>query len=230
VRHSRACLVVVGLLIAVTSAGAQSAPSEGLIITTGMATGTVPPTTARLSLLIGTRAGSASSAAADNGTRLRKLLAALDRLGFGARDARMTGYAVRADEDYDSGKLRGYEANTEVEVAISDLASLGSVIDSALAAGATGVRDIDFIAESLPQLRVRLLGEALAAARRDAEALATASGGRVGELVEMSTVPFDDRPPNMFAMGASYGNGLASITPRDVGITTVVYTRWRLAR
>jgi len=229
-RPSRVRLVVLGLLVATTSARAQGAPVEALIITTGTATGTVPPTKARLSLLIGTKGGSASSAAADNGTRLRKLLAALDRLGFGAPDARMTGFAVRADEDYKSGNLRGYEANTEVEVAISNLATLGSVIDSALAAGATGVTNIDFIADSLPQLRTRLLGEALAAARRDAEALATASGGRVGELVEMSTIPLDDRPPRMLAMGSSFGNAFADATPRDVGITTVVYARWRLAR
>ena len=102
-RPSRVRLVVLGLLVATTSARAQGAPVEALIITTGTATGTVPPTKARLSLLIGTKGGSASSAAADNGTRLRKLLAALDRLGFGAPDARMTGFAVRADEDYKSG-------------------------------------------------------------------------------------------------------------------------------
>ena len=228
-RHSRACLVALGLLVATTSATAQDSSSEGLIVTTGSASGAMPPTAARLSLGIGTRASSASAAAADNGKRLRQLLAALGRLGFGSRDARMTSYQVSMDEDYETGKLRGYEALTEVEVAISDLATLGSVIDSALAAGATGVSDIDFVAESLPQLRLRLLAEALAGARRDAEALAVASGGHLGELVALSTIPFSQGIDYLQA-GVVRSAGFATIGPRDVKVQTTVYARWRLSR
>jgi len=228
-----AFLTVAGLLISVAAAPGQAVPAEALIVTTGRASGAAPPTSARLRLGIESKASSAGTAAADNSARQRRLLATLARLGFGSSDARMTAYSVRADVDYETGKLRNYVASTDVEVAISNLATLGSVIDSSLAAGATEISNIDFIADSLPQLRVRLLDEALANARRDAEALAKAAGGRLGELVELSTIPFPQGPGGesyVSAMSVQTTDRFSAIGPRDVKTAVVVYTRWHLSK
>lgn len=219
--------LVIALIWLTTPLCGQTEPSA-TIVTKGRSQGSLPPTSARVAFLVTSRAPSASAAAADNGSRQASLLRALTALGYGAGKTRLADYLVRADENYETGKVRHYEARAEIETVVSDLAALGSTLDSALRAGATEVGRITFLADSLEELRSRLLATALAAARRDAEALATASGRRLGDLVEVSTIPFPQGPDTELAlMPGLVGSGYLSVGPRDVQVDVTVYAKWR---
>lgn len=214
-----------------TTARAQT-PVPAIVIASGSASAGLRPTAARLVLGIDNRAQTAAQAATENASRQRSLLAVLRSLGFAAGEAQVTSYSVRADVDYQTSKLRFYEASTEVSVAISDLDKVGRVVDSALASGATEINRIDYLSDSIAVARDRVLGEALGRAKRDAEALATAAGGHLGRLIEVSTLP----PPRGSEDGLTLqpgmigGAGYITIAPHDVTVSQTVYTRWEIAR
>jgi uncharacterized protein YggE len=212
-----------------TLASAQS-PAPSVVVTTGSASAAVRPTAARLELEIDNRAQSAAQAATENSARLRRLMAALRSLGFTPQQAQVTSYSVRADVDYDTSKLRFYEASAVVTVAVGDLDKLGTVIDSGLASGATEVNHIEYVSDSLASARSRVLGEALQAARKDAEALAQAAGGRLGRLVDVSTIPFPEGSAGAITLqpGQINPSGFITVAPHDVTVALTVYARWEI--
>jgi uncharacterized protein YggE len=60
-------------------------------------------------------------------------------------------------------------------------------VDAALSAGATDVTTANYLAKAPEAMRRQALADAVAASRRDAEAMAQAGGGRLGELELLTT-------------------------------------------
>ena len=218
------------LSLFLSSAALAQGTAPAVVVTTGRASANLQPTAAQVSLGIENRAQSASSAASENGARQRRLLATLQRLGFSPQQARVVSYYVRADMDYETNKLLGYEASTEVSVAVDRLDQVGSVIDSALTSGATEVSNIEYLSDSLPLVRDRVLAEAFGAAQKDAQALAHAAGGRLGRLLEVSTLPFPQGRAGVMELqpGAVRASGFMTIAPHEVTVALEVFTKWEI--
>ena len=69
--------------------------------------------------------------------------------------------------------------------------------------------------------------DATTAARRDAEALASALGGSLGRLISVSTVgSMDPRRLNMMAYG-EVSAMRTQITPNEIVVRAAVETRWQ---
>ena len=83
---------------------------------------------------------------------------------------------------------KGYQASNELAIVVRDLSTIGSVIDTMVAAGGPNVtmRGVDFsVADPAPLLSsVRVA--AMASARTIATELATAGGSAVGEVVTIN--------------------------------------------
>lgn len=219
------------LCAAAPSVAEAQKPAPAVITTTGSATTNLRPTSAVVMLAIEDRSPSAATAAAENAGRQQRVLAALVRIGFSPVQARVTGYSVRADMDFQTGNLRGYQASASVSVSVSELGKLGVLIDTALAAGATGVDRITYSSDSATIVRTRMLAEAMASARRDAEALARAAGGRLGRLLDVSTSPLSLDSPRAFALQPGVTEAAfdaVAFAPRDVTVDATVYARWEM--
>ena len=148
----------------------------------------------------------------------------------GLRTTEGTEFGVGPNIDYEHGnKVTGYEATATIRLVVHDLTQIGRVIDLALTAGATDVSDVAFESDSVTIGRRRALGEALAKARSDADALATAAGGSLGRLLEVSSGGGFG-----FASGArlsavavtASASRAAEFTPRDVVVQVSVQARW----
>ena len=237
---ARYALLVMAILAARTG-NAQVAPAAGAselptVETVGTGERRVPPDRATVMLFIETRAPAAAMAASANA---RVVAAVRDTLARLELDSTTTTASYHVGPDYEAptpverstpAPRRGYLARSAIRVELHRLEQVGRVIDAGLARGASGVEGVFFSASTAEDAHRAALGEAAQAARRDAEALARALGGRLGPVVSVSTAGgMDPRRMNVvLRSGAGYGAGATAVTPNEIIVTAGVVTRWRL--
>jgi uncharacterized protein len=217
--RTMAALAIVG---AALPALAQEPPT---IHTSAQAVVTVPAASAHLvvgATATSTRAGDAGARVAAIVNAVRDALAGL---GIDRDDLVTAGYTVNPVYD-DRGSPSRYTAVSSVSVDVTDLDQLGSIVDTALGAGATNVSQLSFEAASPERARARAIEEAFARAREDADTLARAAGGRLGPPLSLST----DQGGRGFSepvmmRAAAVGTQLPS---PEVTISASVSVDWRL--
>lgn len=158
------------------------------IYVSGSATVKADPDIAQAQLGVQTFADSANKAVADNNTRSAGIQAALAAQGIGARDMLTSGFNVYAQMDYQkdqAGVVVGYWASNMLSVKIRNLAKVGDILQVAIDAGANNVSGLYFALEDPDSLLQEARVQAVADARRRAEALVGAAGGKLGKVLSI---------------------------------------------
>ena len=130
-------------------------------------------------------------------------------------------------------RVTGYRAQNTVQLEIRNLESVGKVIDAVLAAGATNLSALSLYASNTDGARREALQKAVAKARADAEVVASAAGGSLGSLLELTTEPFGVPQPIMLrgmSAGMAMEARMAAPTPVESGeitVNAVVHVRWQ---
>jgi uncharacterized protein YggE len=123
-----------------------------------------------------------------------------------------------------------YRAREIIEVHAGDPTLVGAVIDSALALRITDISNIRFTASDVREAQMSALQEAAARAREQAEAIATANGGRLGRVVSLSTSEDEGRySGGLLAVEGTISSvsGSTQVTAPVVRVTVTVYGRWQ---
>jgi uncharacterized protein len=149
----------------------------------------------------------------------------LDALTRGLRDAlgdvaevRTGALSVRAQHDERGRRLAGVDVSGQVTLDVA-VADAGRAAGAAMSAGADRLNGPALRLQDRDALAERLTGEAFAAARRKAEALAAAAGRRVGRVV--SVADESDQPiPMIEPMSARHGG--PELAPEDVEVAASV--------
>ncbi len=221
-------VALAALLLA--QAPAPSPQTRPEILTAGSGEATLPPQRAVLHIGMTSRASNAADASSRNANVLQSVLDTLRRAGFPRESLKTVEFGVGPNIDYEHGnKVTGYEATATIRLVVHDLTQIGRVIDLALTAGATDVSDVAFESDSVAIGRRRALGEALAKARSDADALATAAGGSLGRLLEVSSgggFGFASGTRLSAVVVTASASRAAEITPRDIVVQVSVQARW----
>lgn len=127
-------------------------------------------------------------------------------------------------------RRRDYYVSAAIRFRTDEPARVPDLIEAALAAGVSQSSGVRWESSRADDARAEALALALAAARRDAEALAEAAGGRLGELVEVSTT--GGPTVRGFAMEAAEFDSAARAavgpTPQPVVVRQSVVASWRL--
>ena len=231
------------LLAPVAIAALVSVPVEGQVVpgstssqppfvaASAMGDARVVPDRAMLTVAVESQAPSAAKAGSDNAARQTKVIDALKAVGIAAAQIRTSGYNVfpeYAQGDGRAPRITGYRAHNSVQVEVRDIASVGKVIDAALAAGANNIGSVNLFASNTDAARKEALQKAVAKARIEAEAVAAAAGGSLGALLELSIEPYGGGPQPL--MRQSMANmAMADATPVETGELTVnamVRARW----
>ena len=179
-----------------------------------------------------TRAATAARASDANASGVRAVLDTLRRaFGLTDRDLGTAGYSLTQQMSYPGdGKppqLVGYVATNSVRLKTDQLARIGAMLDAAIAKGATNVSGLTFFAASSDDARRRALGIAVDRARRDAEAMARAAGGRLGQLLELTSEFSAEPRPMPMAEMAMMRVAETPIQPSDIKVSAAVVGRWR---
>ena len=179
---------------ALGSPGTSSSGSAGVGTTTefprdisvqGEATLFSAPDTLRITAVVETLGATTTDAQKNLDSTIAKISAQLTAAAPGkvSISSRGTTFSVAG------AKSRGVSPNTQVTargfvgVESSELSLAAKLVDTALAAGATSVPDIDFVVRKNEELKLRAVNEATAKARHQAEAIASSLGVKLGRVL-----------------------------------------------
>jgi uncharacterized protein YggE len=193
----------------------------------------VAPDRATVHVAVETRAETAAAAAAENARIQQRVIAAIRAVGVPNDRISTTQYNVLPDYRYEpnrEARLVGYRVTNTVVVELHELDRVGPVLDAALGAGANMITSLQFYASNTETARREAIARAVQTARGDAEAIARAAGGSIGELMEAHVgAYYAPPPPPPMARMEAQAAGMAD-TPINPGQQTVavdVQTRWR---
>jgi uncharacterized protein YggE len=215
------------LLALPAAAAAQEKEAPRTITVSGHATVEREPDRALLTFAVENEAGTARAASQANAAAMDRVVAALRRAGLASAAIRTVGYGLtpvytrpRAGEE--PPRIAGYRATNAVQVTVDDLPRLGALIDGAVDAGANRVTGIDFQLRDAEAARLEALVQAVASARREADAAARAAGQQLGPPLSMQTsyhVPFP-RAERALAVAADVAM-VQPPTPVEAGTLTI---------
>ena len=205
-----------------------------MIVTSGQGETKITPDRARLEVSVQTRAATAADAGAQNAKKQQSVLDALRKIGFTSEQLSTVNYNLFPEMQYDkngqSPRVVAYNATNTVRIDVRDIGMIGKAIDASLEAGANMISSLSFYSSNSDSARRSALASAVARARSDAEAIATAAGGTIGALMEISTSDF--APPviyNRAQMAGDMSAKMATATPIEPGeqtVSAIVNARW----
>lgn len=208
------------------------------IVTSALGETRVVPDRAMIEVTVQTRAATAAAAASQNAQKQRAVVAALRAQGLQAEQISTVNYNVHPDMRHDprgveEPRITGYVVTNSVRAELREVDKVGTVIDAALAAGANMISSLQFYSANTDMARRSALAAAVAKARGDAEALAQAAGGSLGELLELSTAELGIPRP-MYAAGRmtmqAVGSADTQIEPGQQTVNVQVVARWSFVR
>lgn len=213
--------LVISGCTAAANAGSTAAQSSGAadnsitVLGVGQAVGS--PDEAQVNFGVETFDADVQVATSENEAIIKDLLAALQEEGIAAEDIQTRNYNLWAEQRYgDNGPegIAGYRVSNEVNVRISDIDSIGDIMNTAIEAGANIVYGVSFSVNDKQALEEEARQAAVSNAQERAESLAALSGVTLGEVQSISEVYTQVPGPYMgYGGGAGMAVDESSISP-----------------
>jgi uncharacterized protein len=141
------------------------------------------PDVASFSFGVSSRSATAKGALDANASEMRRVIAALHAAGVASKDIRTEQVSLMPELDENGRVVTGYAASNSVSARMDELGDAGNVVDAAVGAGANQVYGPALSREDQTELYAKALRNAVADARRKAEAVADASNASVGRVL-----------------------------------------------
>ena len=190
-------LLVAGMFLLLTpTARAQqerARPRPPSITVTGEATISAEPNQAQIDIGVVTQARTAPEASKENAERLNRVLTEVKKILGKGDEVKTSGYALTPNYRYPQGgkpEIVGYNASNTVRIKTSNLEMVGSLIDSAMQAGANNINRLVFTLKDEQAAQLEALRAASAKAKSKAEAIAASLGLKI---VKISSVTEGER-------------------------------------
>lgn len=186
----RLACALFGLALAAPSQERVDAGGVPSVVAHGEARISVPPDQVRIDIGVVTQAATAESASAQNAKQTTEMLAALKKALGSTAEVKTAGYSLqpnyRHSREGAPPTIAGYTASNTLQVTSSEPANIGKVIDAAARTGANNIQSIQFLLKDESVVRARALQQAGRSARANAEAMASAFGGKLGRILRVS--------------------------------------------
>jgi len=223
----------VGLSVAPRPASSQAASVPPQVVVTGTGEARVAPDRAIVLLGVQSRATTVAAAAAENARRIKAILDSLRAMGLSSEQLMTVNYSVSPEmTGMQTPKVTGYVVTNSVRAEVRRLDDVGGVIDAALAKGANEITSLQFYSSKADSTQRAALAAAVADARAQAEVLARAAGGSLGQLIELSSAQEPIRPiaQPLMRISAAMASVRTPIEPGEQTITATVTARWTFAK
>lgn len=175
-----------------------------------------------------TQAPTAAEALSKNAAAMNKLFAALKALGIDAKDIQTSGLSVNPQFVYRENQaptVTSYQASNNVNVHLTKLDTVGSVIDALVKQGANQISGPTFGIDKPDPLLDNARKEAITKARARAELLAGAAGLHVGRIVSITESASEDVPaprPMMRTMAMAASAPPTPVSEGELSLTANV--------
>ncbi|HEX7294733.1 MAG TPA: SIMPL domain-containing protein [Pyrinomonadaceae bacterium] len=197
------------------------------VMVTGDSIVKAQPDSATLMISVVTQAKRAIDAQQDNASKSDAVIRAI-KAAVPAAEVKTSGYTVQPQRVYRENQpptITGYEARNTVTATLSDLKTVGTVIDAASQAGANDIGGVMFTLKQDRPARDQALAEATREAVSKARVIAQALGGRVVRIVEVQEEGFRQPIPvvqETFLRGAKVSDAATPIEVGDLEISSRV--------
>lgn len=213
------------------ASGAQSSSAREplpTIVAAGEGRRDVAPDKATIILGVETRARTPSAAGAANAERMTAIRNAITRAGVGERDISTARYSLYLQVGRNEADTQ-YVASNMITIQTRRLDQVGRLIDVGLGAGANNINSLQYDLTDRTDAFNAALAEAVTSARRQADVMARAAGGRLGDLVELTTQPGGSQPfyAADVAMRMSASAAPTPVSPGAVTVSASVTGRWQ---
>ena len=202
-----------------------SATQEHTVTVSGTGEISVAPDVADVVLGVMAQKPTAAEAQSAAATSMTAVVAAVKKSGVADKDIVTINLNLSPVYDYGSGgsapRLTGYQYANTVKVIVRNVNSVASVVDGAVAAGATTVSGISFRLDDPKAVQAQARQLAMNDARTKADALASAAGVSVKGVATIAEAAVQTNP--VYYSGALDQAKAASVsTPIQTGTTDIV--------
>lgn len=211
-----------GMLCA--AAQAQVMGPRATVQATGQASVFVQPDQVKIDASVVTMGTTAQDAAARNADQVAALTAALTKLLGSGADIKTVNYFV--GPNYRNGPnggppvISGFTASNTVEVTLGNLTQAGTVIDTAVGAGATSIGGLQFSLKDSEPAHLQALRMATAQAKTHADAMAGGLGRATGAVISLQEQPAPRLIP--IVVGVAAPGGSTMVTPGLIEVQATV--------
>ncbi|HEY4364115.1 MAG TPA: SIMPL domain-containing protein [Bryobacteraceae bacterium] len=175
-------------LAALLFACCANAQIHSTVAASGQASIFVPPDQAKIDITITASGPTASAASTKDATQVTAVLGALTKLLGAGANVKTVNYFVGPVYNNSGATITSYSASSTLEVTLTNLSLAGTVIDTAIGAGATSVGDVQFSLQNSDPAHNQALAAATVQAMAHASAMATALGRAVGMVLSVQEV------------------------------------------
>jgi uncharacterized protein YggE len=181
---------------------------------------TVDPDKAEIYAGVLTEGKTAEEAQQLNADKMDKIKAALKNIGVADADMETTNFMVNPKYDwtYSSGKIIGYEASHTLKITTTEINSTGKIADAAVAGGANNINYVNFILSDDMQKLVKnqAIKKAADAAKAKAQALADATGVKLGSITDVSESSYYYNPYRYGGYDMAVSSKAEAAVPTDI--------------
>ena len=229
--------VVLGAIVALTlpslaqdTGSADPSTTQRSVTVSGTSTIKAAPDEAVISLGVQTQANTAEGALSQNAEHMTAVFAALSDQGISKDDIATTDVSLYPTYGQSGVEITGYQAANQIDVTVHDMAKVGTIIDAAVGAGANLSNGITFKLSDESHGVDQALAAAVADARSKAEALATAGGAQLGQVMTIQETSASSPPPIFYdrGMAASSAAVPTPVSPPTLESQVSVTVVWTL--
>jgi hypothetical protein len=187
--------LLVSLALAAAPAMADTPPGMTEISVSGNGSVALQPDVANVSANVATNAPDAAGAVGRNNAKYDQIVAALEKVGIARSDVTLSSYTVNYNPKphvlppAPTGEQYGYTVSRSFNVKVRDIGKAGPVADACTSSGATSIDGVSFGLADPSVPRAEATRKAVADARVNAEALASAAHLRI---VSIKSVQLDN--------------------------------------
>ncbi len=215
---------LLALALVLSACGPAASASSRFLSVSGTGTVYLTPDIAYLYVGVHTEDADIAVAVERNNTRAQALVDALLGLGVASEDIQTSNYSIWSYDDYDDAGMRftNYAVDNSVYITVRDLSQLGTLLNTAVTAGANNINSIQFDVAD----KTAALEEARQLAMENASDLAQELAGTADvALGEIQTIAYTDYYPSpYYGMGGGGAEAPNASVPIQPGMMQVSVT------
>ena len=187
----------------VSAATTSSSTIESGILTSGQAVVSKKPDLATVSAGIQSQQSTAAAAQSDLASRTSRLIVRIRSLGVPDKDLSTAGYWVGPVYGQSGESIAAYRASLQLVAKWHNVDTVGKALDAIVQEGGATNISVSFGLADPRAAQAEARSQAIVDARSRAQAMASAAGVKLGQVVRVSDLSTVSRPPMPYAAGAT---------------------------